>query len=92
MCQGAANGVCVLLQIAFITPTAASELSLVREQIQDVVEEISIGVVDMKELRKTKPEGWVDELAYLREKDKQLREKEKQLREKELLLLRKPDT
>ena len=56
-----------------------------------MVAEISMGVAEMKELRKTKPEGWVDELAYLREKDKQLREKEKQLRE-ELLLLRKADT
>ena len=90
--QSAADGVCVLLQTASITPTAAPELSLVREQIEDVVKEIGIGVVEMKELRKTKPEGWLDELAYLREKDKQLREKEKQLREKELLLLRKPDT
>ena len=57
-----------------------------------MVAEISMGVAEMKELRKTKPEGWVDELRYLREKDKQLREKEKQLREKELLLLRKADT
>ena len=39
----------------------------------------------MKVLSDTKPEGWKDELAYLREKDKQLREKE-------LLLLRKSDT
>ena len=64
---------------------------MVREQIEDIVEEISAGVVDMKELRKTKPEGWVDELAYLRERDRQLREEKKQLRDKELLLLRKPD-
>ena len=88
--QSAADGVCVLLQTASITPTAAPEL--VREQIEDVVKEIGIGVVEMKELRKTKPEGWLDELAYLCEKDKQLREKVKQLRKKELLLLRKPDT
>ena len=79
-----------MLQTASITPTAAPEL--VREQIEDVVKEIGIGVVEMKELRKTKPEGWLDELAYLCEKDKQLREKVKQLRKKELLLLRKPDT
>ena len=80
------------MQTASITLTAAPELSLVREQIKDVVKEISKGVDQMKELRETKPEGWVNDLANLREKDKQLREKEKQLHEKELLLLRKPDT
>ena len=57
-----------------------------------MVAEISTGVTEMTDLRKNKPERWMDELVYLREKDKQLREKEKQLREKELLLLRKSDT
>ena len=46
----------------------------------------------MKDLRNAKPDGWVDELAYLREKDKQLREEERQLREKKLLLLRQAVT
>ena len=57
-----------------------------------MVAEISTGVTEMTDLRKNKPEGWMDELVYLREKDKQLREKEKQLREEKLLLLRKSDT
>ena len=53
---------------------------------------ISMLETEEEKLLSTKPEGWLDELAYLCEKDKQLREKEKQLRKKELLLLRKPDT
>ena len=90
--QGAADAVCYCLQAAPSTPTAAQEPSPLEQQIKDVVAEISTGVTEMTDLRKNKPEGWRDELAYLREKDKQLREKENQLREKELLLLRKADT
>ena len=55
------------------------------QQFQDVGGEITRGKARMKVLRITKPEGWEDELAYLRKKDKQLLEKE-------LLLLRKSDT
>ena len=89
---GAADAVCYCLQAAHSTPTATQEPSPLEQQIKDVIAEISTGVTEMTDLRKTKPEGWRDELAYLREKDKQLREKENQLREKELLLLRKADT
>ena len=48
-------------------------------------------ITNVKELHSTKPDGWLQERAYLREEKKQLREKEKQLREEKLLLLRKSD-
>ena len=44
-----------------------------------------MGEERMEELSRTKPEEWINELAYLREKDRQLREEK-------LLLLRKADT
>ena len=90
--QVAADGVCALLQAASITQTAAPELSPLDQQIKNVEGNISMGEERMEELSRTKPEGWMDELAYLREKDRQLREKEKQLREEKLLLLHKADT
>eukprot|EP00891_Asterochloris_glomerata_P006778 jgi/Astpho2/6778/Aster-07223 len=55
---------------------------VLEQQFQNLGGEITRGKARMKVLRITQPEGWEDELAYLRKKDKQLLEKE-------LLLLRK---
>ena len=90
--QGAADGVWALLQAASITQTSAPEPSLLDQQIKDVEGKISMLETGEEKLLSTKPDGWQQERAYLREEKKQLREKEKQLREKELLLLRKPET
>ena len=72
-CQGAADGVCALLQIASTTPVAASELSLLKQlakQIEDVNGEISRGEGRMEELSRTQPDNWEAELACLHGKDK----------------------
>ena len=53
---------------------------------------ISMLETEEEKLLSTKPDGWQQERAYLREEKKQLREKEKQLREEKILLLRKSDT
>ena len=80
-----------MLQTASIITIADPELSLLKQQIEDVDGEISTGKARMKVLCDIKPEpyGKWNELAYLREQGKQLREEKRQLREKELLLLRK---
>ena len=81
-----------VLQAASSTPTAAQEPSPLEQQIKSLEDEISTGKARMKVLSDTKPEGWGDELRYLRDLDKQLREEKRQLREEKLLLLRKSDT
>ena len=90
-CQGDADGVCVLLQTASIITVADPELSLLKQQIEDVDGRINTGDARMKVLSDMKPEPYYkrDDLTYLREEGKQLREGKRQLREKELLLLRK---
>ena len=90
--QGADDGVCALLQAASTTQTAPPKPSLLDQQIEDVEGKINVLETEEEKLLSTKPDGWQQERAYLREEKKQLREKEKQLREKELLLLRKPET
>ena len=72
-------------QAASSTPTAPQEPSPLEQQIKNLEDEISTGKARMKVLSDTKPEGWGDELRYLRDLDKQLREEK-------LLLLRKSDT
>ena len=72
------------MQAVPISPAAVPESSL-NKPLQDVQRDISTGEARMKVLSDTKPEGWEVELAYLREKDRQLREEK-------LLLLRKADT
>ena len=76
------------------------------QQLNDVEKKIDEVEKGISVLRSARPEGWQDELAYLRGKEKQLheekrqlreekkqlREKEEQPREKKLLLLRKSDT
>ncbi len=54
------------------------------QQLTDVNKNIEEVEKAMSEQRSAKPEGWQDEVKYLREK-------EKQLREEKLLLLRKSD-
>ncbi len=89
---GAADSGCALLQAASITQIAAPEPSPLDRQIKDVEGKISMLETEEEKLLSTKPDGWLQERAYLREEKKQLREKEKQLREEKLLLLRKSDT
>ena len=87
-CQGDADGICVLSQTAPIIPVADPELSVVKQQIEDVIVKIGKGKARMKEMSH-KSYGYWEELAYLRGLDKHLHEELRQLREKELLLLRK---
>ena len=61
------------------------------QQLQEVGKKIDKVEKATDDLRSARPEGWQDELSYLRDKEKQLRDKEKQLREEKLLLLRKSD-
>ena len=76
LAAGAADAVCYMF---------AGCTQVLEQQFQNLGGEITRGKARMKVLRITQPEGWEDELAYLRKKDKQLLEKE-------LLLLRKSDT
>eukprot|EP00891_Asterochloris_glomerata_P004997 jgi/Astpho2/4997/Aster-05935 len=79
-------------EAASITQTAAPEPSPLDQQIKNMEGKISMLETEEEKLLSTKPDGWQQERAYLREEKKQLREKEKQLREEKILLLRKSDT
>lgn len=80
-----ADGVCALLQAATTPAPAVSQPSLLARQLKDVQKKRAEVEKESSDLRTDKPEGWQDELAYLREE-------KKQLHEKELLLLSKLDT
>ena len=80
------------MQAVSTTPTAAPAPSLLDQQIKDVDSNISTGKARMKKLSDTKPDGYEDELAYLREKDIELCEEKRQLRKEKLLLLRTLNT
>ena len=90
--QGAADGVCALLQAASITQTAAPDPSPLDQQIRNVDGNISTGSERTEGLSRIQPDHWEAELAYLCGKDTQLRQEKQQLCEEKLLLLCKADT
>ena len=57
------------------------------QQLKDVGKKIDKVEKAIDDLRSARPEGWQDELSYLRNKEKQLREEKNKLREEKLLLL-----
>ena len=69
-------------------PIADPESSIVKQQIEDVIVEISKGKARINEMSH-KHWGYPEEIVYLRGLDKQLPEELRQLREEKLLLLRK---